>query len=199
MLKLIQKKVLRSVTIDTHEEYENGTRIRTLPELIEFIKKNYNREFKVLYSSPSIIDNPFDPGSEFNRLCFFLYHVPDFILILDEVNFYTTANSIPEQLKILITQGRRQFIDIVGAVRRKVETNNILTSQANIVVSFKQRLPEDIDYLRDYIGKEAELIPALEPLEFVYGTDYETGRDKVNHNGEPVKFIEKVLDMNGGF
>lgn len=179
-----------------HEEYEYGVRIRTLPDLIDFMNRNCQKPFRVLYSSPSLLDDPLESHSEFNRLCLFLNHVPDFIFCVDEVNLYTDCSSVPEHFGYMITQGRRHFIDVLAAVRRKQETNNLLTSQANIVVSFKQYLPDDVRFMASRMGELAEKIPNLQPLQFVYASDYERGEGVVNHEGRLIPFIEK-LDMNG--
>lgn len=188
--------------IDDHEEFTSGVRITRLDDLVHYLTRNADKPFRILYSSPTLLDEPWEDGSEFNRLCKFVYNIPDFAFFINEVALYTESTKIPEEFKKLITQGRRQFIDIICTVRRKVETHRILTSQADILASFKQVEPDDVRYCRSRIGELADEIPNLEMLEFVYTTGREVGRDKIKIRGSkieaPNNFLKK-LDLNGGY
>lgn len=202
LCKLIHQKVTRSVVIDDHNEFSDGVRIETLPDLVDYLSRNHSRPFRVLYSSRTLSTDPLLPGSEFNRLCAFLFNIPDHAFFINELGLYTTSSQIPEELKKLITQGRREFIDIICTVRRKTETQNIFTSQANVVASFKQILPEDVKYMRGLVGEElADKIHELEPLEFVWSNQETFGIERVSYTPEgkvagAINFLKSV-DWNG--
>lgn len=202
LLRLIHRRLSRSIVVDDHEEFSEGVRIRAFPDLVAYLYDNCDKPFKVLYTSEKMPVDPFEDDSEFNRFCRFIFNVPDMVLFINEVGLYTDPGRIPEGLKVLIAQGRREYIDIIATVRRKAETHNMITSQQDILVSFKQTLPEDVKYMSRYIGSLADKIPTLETWHFAWTNGAEMGFDAMHlENGELVgaeKFLS-AIDLNGGY
>jgi len=54
----------------------------------------------------------------------------------------------------LVNFGRNKGISLICTAKRPAQVNRELTAQADIIVSFRQDEPLDIEYLQDFCGKD---------------------------------------------
>lgn len=91
------------------------------------------------------------------------------LIVIEEASLYCSPTQLPEEIAWLIRYGRHQEIDLIFVARRPSEVNRDVTAQSDIVVTFQQREPRDVVYLRSMFGVEAEKVkdlPEFQPLVF---------------------------------
>lgn len=83
------------------------------------------------------------------------------LLVVEETSFYCSPSYLPPELARFVRYGRHRGIDQIYVSRRPAEIHRDLTAQSDLVVSFKQHEPADVDYLRKIMGPEADQLPHL--------------------------------------
>jgi hypothetical protein len=165
--QIIQQDLKESKLLiyDTLGEYELGfpeaDNPLTLIDLLECEEK------KIRFNS--------DNALHFDAVCYALYFTGNITFIVDEIDFYCSPVNIPDNLMKLIRYGRHNGISIIVVSRRPADIPRLLTSQANIIISFKHHEPRDIAYLSEFIPKEyIDKLPSLQDGEFI-GYDSDRG------------------------
>jgi hypothetical protein len=91
------------------------------------------------------------------------YEYPRGLLVVEETSLYAKSNYLPHAIAQLVRYGRHREIDQIYVARRPSELARDLTAQADLIVTFEQREPRDIKYLRDTGGELAEYARDLPP------------------------------------
>lgn len=172
---LPQLRKRRLVIFDPHAEYNQPwiTRADSIEDLQDFLA-DYNDEspFAVCWTPGHADEVPNFPA--------LVYQMENLWVIVEEVNMRGMGNlwtPAPEFLD-LVNFGRNKGISLIGTAKRPAHVIRDLTSQADIIISFKQDEPNDIKYLREMCGPDVE--PVVRNLgqhdwEIVY-TAWERGR-----------------------
>jgi len=156
----------RLIIYDTLGEYDGeGVSCESLDEFKKYFLSVYKDNFRIVYQ-------PSNPGSdegrqEFNEICGYLYDCGDLVLMVEEIDTFCPGNSMLDQLANIIQRGRHKNISFIGVSQRPVGIPKIITSQAKTIYTFLHREPRDIEYLRDFIGQEAEQISDLGQYEYL--------------------------------
>lgn len=75
------------------------------------------------------------------------YHLTDTLLVIEEASFLCSAANFPPELSKLVRYGRHRRISQLYISRRPAEVARDVTAQADLLVTFRQREPRDLDYL----------------------------------------------------
>lgn len=95
------------------------------------------------------------------------YGVPKSLIVVEETSFYCSPSYLPPELAKFVRYGRHREISQVYVSRRPAEIHRDLTAQSDIIVSFQQREPADVDYLKKTMGPVAERLPHLKKYEII--------------------------------
>lgn len=96
-------------------------------------------------------------GSEeeaLNALAQTVFDIGDMCFAVEEVPWFSTANSQPEGLDLLTRMGRHRRVDLVWTAQRLAEVSRRLTSATDVFVLFAMTEPRDLDALSDRCGIE---------------------------------------------
>ena len=128
-----------------------------------------NGEYSGIEGVEDII--PQDPKEIFVTLAK-AYDEGNYILVMDEADMYFPQSPAPLsgiQYKI-VHLGRHRNLMRFFITRRIADLHKDVVSQAQKIFSFYQFLPNDIDYLRKFVGDDAYLTRELRGHEFVLFT-----------------------------
>lgn len=131
----------RYIVVDALHEYD-GIIIYELEDLIAFIRGYNQTNYKVVYRAK----NKFDT-EDFLRLS---TAMNDFTMVLEETDFYCNPHKINEYLEHNIKYGRHYNRNLIWVSRRPAEINRLLSSQSDLLISFKQTEPIDLKYFSYY-------------------------------------------------
>jgi hypothetical protein len=102
-----------------------------------------------------------DRTEDFLKLLRIAYEVPDSLLIVEETSLYCSPSRLPDDLSRLVRYGRHRRLNIVFVARRPSEIHRELTAQSDVIVTFRQHEPRDVDYLKSFIGPRVEHVSRL--------------------------------------
>jgi DNA helicase HerA-like ATPase len=112
----------------------------TISEFGENIEKNVQRDNFVLTYNP--LDNH---EAEFFKICLVL---SDCLIVIEEADLFCTTAQIDDSLNRLIRYGRHRNLDLVLISRRPAEVHRNVTAQSDIIISFRQTEPRDLEYFK---------------------------------------------------
>ena len=104
----------------------------------------------------------------FLRICWLLNN---YVLGIEEVERYATTHFMPTPLKKLIDVGRHKGIGIYATCRRVMRVNPDLPFNADHIFCFRQHRPQDIGYLKEWIGEKAEELRNIPDYYFLHYDD----------------------------
>lgn len=106
----------------------------------------------------------------FEKFCDHVWRTRQNVTVfIDELDEHATVNFLPPNFGKLLRLGRHKGIGVVGLTRRIANLNKTAPAQSHHIISFKQTLPNDIEYLMAYIGKEnAVKLTELEKFEYLW-------------------------------
>jgi len=135
-----------------------------------YITSNFNDALNVLRKgSKKIIYQPHQISiSEFDMLCRIIYNLGNIMLFVDEADRVMPSRAITKGASALIDLGRKKVIGGVFITRRLARLDSLPISQSDHVFAFKTILPQDVKYLKEFIGEIAEQAPNLKPYHFLY-------------------------------
>lgn len=170
--RLISQITNKVFIYDPLNEYDAG----------DYCGDNFETLFNFVECQSSVIRFSSDNDNDFDRFCRVFYETQsDAYLICDEVDKFAHAKFCPPYFKKIIRYGRHKNQGIIGIARRPANVSRDLTSQASLIVSFKQHEPRDVSYLAEFMP-DAEQVLTLPDYHFVcYDSDAGvTTRDTIN-------------------
>lgn len=99
------------------------------------------------------------------------YEVPEALVIVEETSLYCSPAHLPNEIARLVRYGRHRSISQFYVSQRPAGVHRDLTSQADLIVSFRQREPRDLAYMRLLVGESADQLPYLQPFEIMVWGD----------------------------
>lgn len=93
------------------------------------------------------------------------------LVVVDEASVYCSPSFLPDELAMLVRLGRHNELSQVYAARRPSELNRDLTAQSDLIVTFQQQEPRDLDYLRAVMGPEGDNARTLGKYEILVSGD----------------------------
>lgn len=140
LTKRLIKKIDRVCIIDVLFEYDNGLIFYTLSDFLDYLEKKTEKKFCYIFR--------FTSDFEIELLFDLLYTLSNLTLVVEEAEIYISSYSKKSNFLKLVRYGRHKSISIIAVARRVTELSNDLRAQANKIISFKQILKNDLDYLK---------------------------------------------------
>jgi len=76
------------------------------------------------------------------------WEIPDSLVVVEETSLICSPSDLPAELARLIRFGRHRKISQLYIARRPSELPRDLTANSDLIITFQQREPRDLDYLR---------------------------------------------------
>lgn len=102
-------------------------------------------------------------------------------LVIEEVHEYCGPNWSEEWLRKCIMIGRHANLAMIMSSQRPAQVDKAIISQAKNVLIGRLFEYRDIEYIRQTIGDDADLVPKLKPYDFVFRRENEE-KKIVNRN-----------------
>lgn len=143
----------RVVVFDTMGEYKNS--IEGFDNALREISRVRNkRRFKIALR---IVEDE----NALRALAIVYDDLPRSLVVVEETSFYCSPSYLPIEIKRFVRYGRHREISQIYVSRRPAEIHRDLTAQSDLIVSFRQHEPADIEYLRRVMGPAAMNLPNL--------------------------------------
>lgn len=157
LVKKIIKDYNRIFIIDKLFEYTDGIIFETFLDLQNYFIKQNPKQFKCICRFTTDID--------IENLFKLVWIVGNCIIVVEESELYINPYSKFSNFLKLVRYGRHKNINIIAIARRVVELSNDIKANADYIITFKQILDRDLNYLAS-LGFNKEKCFNLEPFKF---------------------------------
>ena len=161
----------RVIILDILHEYE-GVIFNDVDVLINFIKEYHEMQYIAVYRPLSD-----EKADKFFKL---LNIIEDFVLILEEADNWCDSKNIQPDLHKFLKYGRHGNRNVIWITRCPYEINRYLTRESDLIISFLQSEPRDLEYMKKYTTFNKE-ISKLKYYEYAYWTDYPDAEKLLNY------------------
>lgn len=163
-----------------------GVIIRDPWSLREYLKARGSGGFHVSYRDDGESRNV-KPGDVFHML----QALRNVTLFWEEASkWLNTKNTSLDQVLWFLQYGRHHSISNVLVARRPSELDRMATAQADVIISFRQHEPRDLEYIRAIGGQAAaDEVAGLGPFEWAY---------VMKEHAELVALLDSVSEETGG-
>jgi hypothetical protein len=149
LAKELIKDQNRVIIIDPQREYNETIIFENIPSLWDYIEKNEN--FGVLSCR-------FETDLEIDYLFRTCKIIGNLTLVVEEAEIYISPNARSGYFLDLVRYGRHKGVKIIGIARRRAELSADFRGMCEVIYSFKQTEPLDIDAMKklsnDFNGLE---------------------------------------------
>lgn len=135
-------------TLGEHAEWCPGCPAESMKEQVAFLSEP-PESFKW-----SFLLNPQDPERHLDYLAKAAYRAGDLTFVLEETDYFSSANSDCEGVDLLTRYGRHRGINLVWITRNLAAISRQLTSQTDAFILFRTSEPLHIDALAKRISPE---------------------------------------------
>lgn len=156
--KKLISKLDRVIIIDKMFEYEDGVIFYSFNELLDYFLTNKPTTFKFICR--------FENDTDIEMLFRFCWYVKNLVLVVEESEMYISPYVKQSEFLKLIRYGRHKAISIIAIARRVVEISNDVKANADKIITFKQILQKDLDYL-ERLGFDKQKVINLKQYEFI--------------------------------
>ena len=141
LAKEISLEQKRLVIIDANAEYEIGEVCWGLQECTaKLVQHENSKRFRISCRCLAVEDNL--------RLIGLCYHLHDCWIVIDETSMYASPTSVPDEISRLVRFGRHRRLSLVFIARRASEIPRDITANSDLLITFRQHEPRDIQYLK---------------------------------------------------
>ena len=152
------------IIIDSLAEYEDGVLISDIPSLADYLEKNQDGPYRIIYREPLAHTEDLEPSAAFK----IGWSAIGATIVIEELDIHASAISSPASIQCLLRYGRHREINTIGISRRAAEVPRTITSQADLLISFNQQEPRDLAYIGSFAGKEfANALTELDYREYL--------------------------------
>ena len=138
---------------------------------IEVLLYDSEKEYG-MHESPGLkIYQPQEPANveEFNDICGMVWDRGRMVLAIESIDFYATPQQpMPPYLKKIIHWGRNRGIGVIMTSRRIANVHKDCCALNKHWFLFHCYLPNDIKYIKSFIGKPADQLKKIEPHYFLH-------------------------------
>lgn len=152
----------RVIVIDPMFEYE-GLILSTFRDVYYYLQTMCLNSFRLIFRP--------DDLQEEEKFFALMNYVNNYTLVLEEVDRYARPNSANPDILKLVRYGRHGSRSIIFISRRPAAVSRELTSQSDVLITFRQQEPRDIEYLKEFAFPET--IKDLAEFEHLYAGDAE--------------------------
>jgi len=117
------------------------------------------------------IYQPLEPANveEFDDICGMVWERGHMIIAIESIDFYATPyQPMPKFLKKIIHWGRNKGIGVLMTSRRIANVHKDCCALNRHWFMFNTYLPNDIKYIKSFIGKPADQLASLDPHYFIH-------------------------------
>ena len=147
----------RLIIRDPRKEYRQGVIFTSFLDLMQELERE-PKTFQCICR----FEDPEDDDS----LLAFVRDFRNITFVAEEVDEICKPQSVHPDFEWMLKYGRHYGIDVYAVSRRPAETNVMLRSQADTIISFKQSEPADLEYLAKR-GFDPAQLKSLEKFQFV--------------------------------
>ncbi|MGE0175395.1 MAG: hypothetical protein AB7T49_21610 [Oligoflexales bacterium] len=195
----IQEIYPRVIIIDVTGEYSDGVECHDFDEFTDALQNSLNQEnFRIIFHShmdagpeeKAAIDHCIRlamlrssaPEAKFNNL----------LLVLEEVQNYSSAHTLPHYLRYAYLTGRHHGMAVLATSQRPAEVHKTILSQShNLFVGYVQEA-NDVKYLSSRLGAQADQLYTLPKRKFFL----QRGMDKIKKLNNDLVFSEETIDTS---
>lgn len=159
-VKKLIKKLKRVIVIDKMIEYESDTIFYNLTDLIKYILENKPEQFYFVCR--------FESDKEIEKLFELVWYLKNLVLVVEESELYISPYQKQSNFLKLVRYGRHRGISIIAIARRVVELSNDVKANADKIISFKQILKKDLQYLESLGLENLDKLGQYEYKEVIY-------------------------------
>lgn len=155
----------RVIIVDNTGEYETEEIYNGYDECVSaLVNASKRNQFRISLRTRSVEDDL--------RLLEIVETIPSILLVVEEASRYVSSAFLPPEIEALIRYGRHKDISQIYLARRPTELHRDLTANSDVIVVFNTQEPRDINYLRSFIGEQAQEAIRLdaEKYELIYWT-----------------------------
>jgi len=133
----------------------------------------YDSEKEYLaFQDPNLkVYQPTEPANveEFDIICSQIWEKRNMVLAIESIDFYATPQQpMPPSLKKIIHWGRNRGIGVLMTSRRIANVHKDCCALNKHWFLFHTYLPNDIKYIKSFIGKPADELKSIEPHHFIH-------------------------------
>lgn len=150
----------RYLIYDNQGEYSEGVVFYEIDKLKEFWREHYKGKFRIIY-------RPIN-HDDFSTICDLVYLCGNMLFVVEEIDLVAGSYDQDISFQTVLKRGRHTNVSMIGISQRPFGINRTITSQAKEIYSFCQKEPRDIQYLKYYLGNEAEIIQSLPKYTALY-------------------------------
>lgn len=188
---VVQNAYPRKIIIDPMGEYDEtklGSSARIVETFEDFgrvlleAKGGGNKVFTIVFRfSPETRDNQ----ETFDEICRVCWYCGGVLVIIEEIQIFSTPHFLPHWLSQLLFTGRHQGVGLIFTTQRPGACHKSIISQANHIFCGSIHERNDIQYVASVVGRdEAMKLSQLPPRKFLY---FQPGE------GPPI-FVKNSLD-----
>lgn len=143
----------RVVTLDLMGEYpgERAWGLRPCADLL--VARGTQKKFRL-----SLTGFRPEEGIRLLRIC---QELRGALIVVEEAGAYCSPSVFPPELAELVYRGRHYGVSQLYVSQRPASIHRAITSQADVIVAFRQHEARDIAYLRSVLGDDADLLRDL--------------------------------------
>ena len=168
LAKKIQDAFPRQIIIDTLHEYEEGEIFYEFNEFADRIgelAKTNSDQYKLVLQLAHDDELAIDTFEQCIRLA---HELGNCLIIIEEVQLFSSHHKLPSQLKNVLLVGRHQNIGLMFTSQRAGEVHKTILSQCGHIFVGQMHEKNDVSYLKSFFGESAEQLPNLPVHEFIY-------------------------------
>lgn len=158
----------RKVIFDSLGEYSDsdGVICHSFDSFCEEVLKTENSpSFTLIYQFDVESENN---ANEFNQALRVLYFRGSVLIIVEEIQLYSSPHNLPVWLKNCLLTGRHRNLGLMFTTQRPGECHKTIISQSNHVFCGSLHEKNDIEYTRCVLGERAYDLATLKERHFIY-------------------------------
>lgn len=135
-----------------------GVRVHTIPDLLKALTKH-----------AKIVFQPYGYSTEvFEEFCRIVYHLSNLTVFITEISSYAPLHKISPWFNMLVRRGEKRGIGLIYDTQRTADVHKTPISQSKHIIIFRQFLPNDVNYLYQFVGEAAYVSRDLLPYHFLH-------------------------------
>lgn len=195
--RVVQKHYFRTVVFDPTGEYrdeKDATHIYSFSEfcdeLIKIEKLKINKYRIIFHFDPEIADH----SELFNEALRLIYYLGNTLIVIEEIQLFSSPHFIPQWLKNCLFVGRHQNLALIFTTQRPGELNKGIFSQCHFIFAGKIIEQNDLKYISNILGPISSKLINIEKRKFILFDGTNSNFLVDNDLKTKVKISSKVLE-----
>lgn len=159
----------RRVIIDSLNEYRDGGLIvhnfDDFADSLLHFHQTGQKEFTLIFQFDFEARNKEQIFEEILKLCYYLGNI---LVVVEEVQIYASVHNLPWRLENALLTGRHQNLALLFTSQRPGMVNKTIISQCSHVFVGRINEGNDLKYLKNILGDDAEKLKSLADRRFLY-------------------------------